>query len=68
MTYKEFANIIKNKRENLFITQKEFALKIPTKPLTYYRIENGIQEPTFYQLQQICILLDIDFTEIVLKK
>ena len=63
MTYKEFAKIIKNKRQYLGYTQEEIAKQIPTYKSTYCKIENGLQEPNFIILQKICILLKIDLTK-----
>ena len=69
MTYKDFAKYIKEKRELTFITQKDFAKSLPIRVSKYNKIENGNQEPTFMELQLICIALDIDLTEILqLKK
>lgn len=62
MTYKEFAEIIKRKREDLFLTQKEFATQIPMPNSAYNKVENARQEPSFFQLQRICLLLDIDIS------
>ena len=63
MIYKEFAKIIKRKREELGITQQEMAKQIPTYKSTYCKIENGIQEPNFILLQRICFLLKLDLTK-----
>lgn len=65
MRFEEFAKLIKEKREKMLYTQKEFALMIPIKQSSYNRIENGKQEPTFIQLQNICKILKIDLTEIL---
>lgn len=69
MTYKEFAKIIKRKRELMGYSQKDFANILPIRISTYNKIENGNQEPTFIQLQLICKYLNLDLTEILeLKK
>ena len=69
MTYSRFAEIIKEKRIQLGILQKDMADRIPTQKSRYNRIENGISEPTFIELQAIAKILDLDLTEILeLKK
>ncbi len=65
MTYKEFAKLIKNKRELLLLTQKQMALMLSIPLATYHRIENGYQEPNFSQLQRICQILEIDLTNVL---
>lgn len=62
MTYQEFANMIQRRREDLFLTQKEFAARIPMSNSAYNKVENGKQEPSFFQLQKICMLLEIDLS------
>lgn len=69
MTFSSFAKIIKEKRIRMGILQKEMAKKIPIQISRYNRIENGIQEPTFIELQAICKILNLDLTELLeLKK
>lgn len=65
MRFEEFAKLIKEKREKMLYTQKEFALMVPIKQSTYNRIENGKQEPSFIQLQNICKILKLDLTAIL---
>jgi len=65
MRFEEFAKIIKEKREKMLYTQAEFALMVPIKKSTYNRIENGKQEPTFIQLQNICKILKLDLTALL---
>ena len=65
MTYKEFAKIIKSQRQLLGISQKEFARLIPTTASTLCKIENGKMEPSFFILQRIIILLDLDFNKMI---
>lgn len=65
MKYEAFAKIIKEKRMELGYTQKEFAKEIPLNISIYNKIENGNQEPSFQILQRICILLELDLTEIL---
>jgi DNA-binding XRE family transcriptional regulator len=63
MIYKDFAKLIKKKRDELGLTQQEMAKMIPTHKSTYCKIENGLQEPNFIILQRICTLLQIDITK-----
>lgn len=63
MNFSNFAEIIKQKRMSMGLLQKEMALKVPIQKSRYNRIENGLLEPTFIELQAICRILDIDLTE-----
>lgn len=60
MDYKEFASYVKEKRIEARINQKDMALLIPMKAPKYNKIENGKQEPSFFELQRICQILNID--------
>lgn len=69
MTYREFSKIIKEKRIAKGLEQKEMAFHLAINKSKYNRIENGIQEPSFIELQSISIILEIDLTEVLeLKK
>ncbi|MBQ3253088.1 MAG: helix-turn-helix transcriptional regulator [Acholeplasmatales bacterium] len=69
MMYKDFAKIIRKKRLNKGLSQKEMAYEIPLSNSNYNKIENGNIEPNFFVLQRICQILDIDLTEVLeLKK
>jgi predicted transcriptional regulator len=65
MRYKDFAKEIKKHREHLGMTQKELARLIPTAPSILCKIENGKQEPSFFILQRIILLLDLDFNKMI---
>lgn len=65
MTYKEFANLIKQKRDELFLTQKFVASELCITLPSYKRIENGIQEPNFHQLQAIVEFFSLDMNELL---
>ena len=65
MKYTEFAKEIKKHRMKKGISQKELARLIPTTRSTLCKIENGKQEPSFFILQRIIILLEIDFNNII---
>ena len=68
MTYKEFSTIIKNKRQNLNITQKEMAKRLYVSSSKYNKIENGIREPNFELLVKIIKLLNINLDEYIKKE
>lgn len=64
MIYKEFAKLIKEKRIEMNISQKDMAFLIPLKASKYNKIENGKQEPSFFELGRICQILNININEI----
>ena len=68
MTYKEFARIIKEKREKLNITQKEMAKRLYVSNSKYNKIENGLREPDFELLVRILKALDINLNEYIKKE
>ena len=69
MLYRDFAKIIKGKREGLGVSQKDMAMSLGLNRSSYNKIENGKMEPSFSTLQAICRLLSLDLTEILeLKK
>ena len=65
MLYTDFANIIKEKRKSLGISQKSMAISLGLSRSNYNKIENGRLEPNFQKLQIIAIALDLDLTEIL---
>ena len=65
MRFKDFAKEITRHRELLGITQKELARLIPTSSSTLCKIEKGKQEPSFFVLQRLIILLDLDFNTMI---
>ncbi len=64
MIYKKFAELIKEKRIKMNISQKDMAFLIPLKASKYNKIENGKQEPSFFELGRICQILNININEI----
>ena len=68
MTYKIFAKLIKEKRIELGLTQKDIAYQIPIPTYTYFKIENGIMEPSFHILSRIAQIFDLDMNEILKEK
>ena len=68
MTYKEFAKIIKEKRQDLNITQKEMAKRLYVSNSKYNKIENGLREPNFELLVRILKTLDINLDYYIKKE
>jgi transcriptional regulator with XRE-family HTH domain len=67
MTYKEFAKIMKFKRQQLNITQKEMANRLLISNGKYNKIENGLREPDFELLLKIAKELNISL-DLCIKK
>ena len=68
MTYKEFALIIKEKRLDLEIKQKDISYKLGISLSKYSKIENGVMEPNFFELTMLFDILDIDPSILKIKK
>ena len=51
---------IRNKREDMDLSQREMAKLIPMNQSNYSKIERGIQEPSIEQLRRICQILKLD--------
>ena len=51
---------IKNKREDMDISQREIAALIPMNQSNYSKIERNVQEPSLEQLRRICQILKLD--------
>lgn len=51
---------IKNKREDLDLSQKTMAELIPMNQSNYSKIERNLQEPNLEQLKRICEILNLD--------
>ena len=51
---------IRNKREDMDLSQKDMANLIPMNQSNYSKIERDIQEPSLEQLRRICQILKID--------
>lgn len=51
---------IRNKREDMDLSQKDMAKLIPMNQSNYSKIERDIQEPNLEQLRRICQILKID--------
>ncbi len=65
MKYFDFTRLVKGKRIDLGITQKDFAKMLTISQSKYSKIESGKMEPSFIELQLIASLLDIDLTEVL---
>ena len=51
---------IRNKREDMDLSQREIAKLIPMNQSNYSKIERDIQEPSMEQLRRICQILKLD--------
>lgn len=51
---------IRNRREDMDISQREMAQKIPMNQSNYSKIERDVQEPNLEQLRKICEILQLD--------
>lgn len=51
---------IRNKREDMDLSQRDMANLIPMNQSNYSKIERDIQEPNLEQLKRICQILKLD--------
>ena len=51
---------IRNKREDLDLSQRDMADLIPMNQSNYSKIERNVQEPSMEQLRRICQILKLD--------
>lgn len=51
---------IRDSREDLDLSQKEVASRIPMNQSNYSKIERDLQEPNLEQLKRICEILHLD--------
>ncbi|MBQ7173725.1 MAG: helix-turn-helix transcriptional regulator [Clostridia bacterium] len=51
---------IRDKREDLDLSQREMAKLIPMNQSNYSKIERNLQEPSLEQLRRICEILNLD--------
>ncbi len=63
ISYKEFSKIIKYLRERKEISQKDMAKRLGINKIRYNRIENGLMEPSFIELQLIIIEFGININD-----
>lgn len=68
ISYKEFSKILKQIRERKEINQKEMAKRLGINKIRYNRIENGLLEPTFIELQLIIIEFEININDYIKEK
>ena len=68
INYKEFSKILKQIRERKEISQKEMAKRLGINKIRYNRIENGLLEPTFIELQLIIIEFEININNYIKEK
>ena len=67
MEEKEFIKLIKKKREDNFILQKDIAKQIPISKSSYSKLENGKLKLNFFLIRRISEILDIDLNTIKVK-
>lgn len=60
MRQKDFVEYIKRKRLSQRISQKELAKSIPLASSTYSKIENHQQNLSFFVIQRLAEIFDID--------
>lgn len=51
---------IRNKREDMDLSQRDMAKLIPMNQSNYSKIERDVQEPSLEQLRRICQILKLD--------
>ena len=51
---------IRNKREDMDLSQRDLANLIPMNQSNYSKIERNVQEPNLEQLRRICQILNLD--------
>ena len=68
ISYKDFSKILKQIRERKEISQKEMAKRLGINKIRYNRIENGLLEPTFIELQLIIIKFKININDYIKEK
>lgn len=68
MTYKEFSFIIKEKRLEKGLRQKDIADMIFVSLSFYNKIENGKQEPSFEVLCDLINIFEIDILKLIKNK
>ena len=61
MRWKEIAKDLRKIRKIKGIKVKDLCSDISISKDTYYRIENGVQEPNFTELQKILNYYEIEF-------
>lgn len=60
MRQKDFIEYVKKKRISQMISQKDLAKSIPIASSTYSKIENHKQNPSFFVIQRLAEIFDID--------
>ena len=65
--WKDLASQIKKRRISKNISLKDISKEFAINKDKYFRIENGIQEPTFEELQNILKYFDIELQIIIHK-
>lgn len=55
-----FGEKIRNAREDMDLSQRDMANRIPMNQSNYSKIERDVQEPNLVQLRRICQILNLD--------
>lgn len=61
----DFGTKIKNAREDLDLSQRELAERIPMNQSNYSKIERNLQEPNLLQLKRIVEILHLDVYDLL---
>lgn len=64
----ELSRLIKSRRENLGLTQKQLAEKVGLTDVTISRYENGEREPKWSDFLAICEVLEINPNDFIEKE
>lgn len=59
-----FGKVIKEKREQLELSQEQLANKIAMPQTSLSKIERGLQEPNLHQLRQLALNLRLSLDEV----
>ena len=61
----DFGTKIKNAREDMDLSQRELAERIPMNQSNYSKIERNLQEPNLLQLKRIVEILHLDVYDLL---
>lgn len=64
MNQKQFIELVKRKRLSKMLSQKELAKSIPISKSAYCKIENHIQNPSFFIIRRLAEILELDLNQI----
>lgn len=64
MNQKQYIELVKRKRLSQMLSQKELAKSIPISKTAYSKIENHLQNPSFFVIRRLAEIFDIDLNQI----